>query len=137
MARRLTGRFEARPMASINLTPMVPVLLALFVMVLVVGQSSGPALRHDQPPADCFGGCKPIPGFFVSLESDGAAYVGERRMRDDQVVGLLRDQTRGLDAYSLGVRADADVPYGRVFALMAQLRAAGLNRPEFINEDLH
>jgi biopolymer transport protein TolR len=124
-------------MASINLTPMVPVLLALFVMVLVVGQSSGPALRHDQPPADCFGVCKPIPGFFVSLESDGAAYVGERRMRDDQVVGLLRDQTRGLDTYSLGVRADADVPYGRVFALMAQLRAAGLNRPEFISEDPH
>ena len=124
-------------MASINLTPMIPVLLALFVMVLVVGQSSGPAIRHDQPPMDCFGLCEPIPGFFVSLRSDGAAYVGERRMRDDQVADLLRDQTRELDAYSLAVRADADVPYGRVFAMMAQLRAAGLNRPELINEDLH
>jgi biopolymer transport protein ExbD len=137
MARRLTGRFEARPMASINLTPMVPVLLALFVMVLVVGQPSGPTLRHDQPPSDCFGVCKPIHGFFVSLRSDGAAYVGERQVRDDQVVALLREQTRGLDTYSLGMRADADVPYGRVFAMMAQLRAAGLNRPEIIGEDLH
>ena len=124
-------------MAAINLTPMVPVLLALFVMVLVVGQPPRAAFRHDQPPMDCFGACKPIRGFFVSLESDGAAYLGERRVRDDQVVGLLRDQTRGLGQYSLGVRADADVPYGRVFAMMAELQAAGLNRPQFINEDLH
>jgi biopolymer transport protein ExbD len=45
MAQRLSGRFVAKPMAAINMTPMVPALLAVLVVAMV---SSTPSLDSSR-----------------------------------------------------------------------------------------
>jgi biopolymer transport protein ExbD len=134
MAQRLTGRFEARPIAAINIAPLVPVLLSVFVVMLLVSPAGRAGAPIDQPPMDCFGQCKPNDTVFVSLRGDGAAFLMERRIEDAQLPALLL--ASGSVDRGVYVRADAKVAYGRVFKLMSRLQAAGF-KPQFVNEDLH
>lgn len=134
MAQRLAGRFEARPMATINIAPLVPVLLSVFVVMLLVSPTGRAGASIEQPPMDCFGQCRPNASVFVSLRGDGAAFLMGRRIEDAQLPALLL--ASGSVDRGVHVRADAEVPYGRVFKLMSRLQAAGF-KPQFLNEDLH
>jgi len=59
MARKLSGRFEARPIAAINITPMIGVLLAVFaVLTIPAAITIGSSLY--QAPMECFGQCRAL-----------------------------------------------------------------------------
>ncbi|ENZ77354.1 MULTISPECIES: biopolymer transporter ExbD [Caulobacter] len=134
MAQRLAGRFEARPMVAINIAPLVPILLSVFVVMLLVSPTGRAGPLIDQPPMDCFGQCKPNDTVFISLRGDGVALLMERKVADAELPALLL--ASGSVDRGVYVRADAEVAYGRVFKLMSGLQAAGF-KPQFINEDLH
>lgn len=133
MARKLSGRFEARPIAAINITPMIGVLLAVFaVLTIPAAITIGSSLY--QAPMDCFGQCRASDPLFISLRSDGLIFLGEQQVDESELMQLLasHDPARA----SLGVRADAEVPYSRMFQVMRKIKAAGF-KPYSINEDLH
>lgn len=140
MVQRLAGRFEARPMAAINMTPLVPVLLAVFTVVAATAVGLGKPVNlyvepgNVPPPYEQWR--RTPPKVFVSLERDGV-YVGEGRAATlDQAISDAGRLTRANGSNVVMLRADSETSYADVMAAVRRLNAAGL-KVEFIFTNVH
>ena len=135
ISRRSHGRRRA-PMAEINVTPLVDVMLVLLIIFMVTApllvagvpvnlpQSRAGALDQDQKPIQ------------VSLDKDGRVFVD-----DDQVaMAALPDRLAerkakaGADAPQVFLRADRGLDYGRVMTVMGELSHAGLTKVALVTD---
>ena len=117
------------PMAEINVTPFVDVMLVLLIIFMVTApllaagvpidlpESRANALAPDQDPVT------------VSIDGQGYIYLGEERL----AVGELPDRLANIQPNPDGslpqvtLRADQKLEYGRVMAVMGELNRSGFN----------
>ena len=117
-----------RPMADINVTPMVDVMLVLLVVFMITAPmlATGvsvtlPKVKAEQmPPSDQ----RPL---VVTVDKDEKYYVG---MEDTPVaLGDLADMMKALAENNMEkrvyVRADEAVSYGAVVTVLALLQSSG------------
>lgn len=132
MAGKLAGRYIARPIAGINLTPLVPVLLSVFVVVMVADPAPKKALSVDALQGSAPGPADALP--WVSVEGGGRySFSGEPASKTELLLRLQK-LAAGSGKYVL-VRADPDVSYGEVAIVTNAITAAGL-RVSFISEEI-
>lgn len=127
MAQRLAGRFEARPMAAIQLTPLVPVLLVVVVALAAAGKPPETALALQMP------GCTaPWPDYVepprtvVSVLGEGRYAVDGQAVTREAVPARVRSLVAARGASVVYVRASEDMPYARVLAVTALLKETRL-----------
>lgn len=137
MASRFATRFDARPLSTPNLAPMIGVLLAVFTVVATGSVGLEKAMKLDSP--GCFLGwlgvhrARPIQ---ISIQHDGQAYVGAHRaasIGDAVAIAIHEARTHGGNGVQL--RADPDVRYEVVALAVKDLNDAGV-AIGFINEDI-
>ncbi len=133
MARRLTGRFEARPMAAINLTPMIPVLLAVFAVVAVAASANPAALTLDVSPKDP--GPQPVvqpPQVpHVSVDVGGGLRIEGKPIDAEHFGPSLKRLSAARGWRVVQVRAEPDTSYGDYMKAVRLIR-----RVSPINEDI-
>ena len=130
MPRRGHGGRRA-PMADINVTPLVDVMLVLLIIfmitapLLVAGvpvnlpDSRAGALDQDQKPIS------------ISLDETGKIYVNDEETAEPALPGRLATlaaAAKGPDAPQVFLRADRGLDYGHVMKVMGELNRAGLNK---------
>lgn len=129
------GRRRRAPMADINVTPMVDVMLVLLIIFMVAAPLLVTGVPVDLPktaaralPADA----EPIS---VTIAADGQRYIGDEPLAAAAFAARLAAlrQERG-DAARIVVRADAAIPYGAVAALLADVTGAGFTRVALVNQ---
>lgn len=123
-------------MASINLTPMVPVLLALFAVVFLAAPREAPVASLDQPPGDCFGPCETPPRIFVSFARDGRVFIDGDIVSFAEAPRVVVARAHARPGDPVMIRADAEVPYAAVFGIFRSMDRAGLRPPSLISEEL-
>lgn len=139
MASRFAAKFDARPLSSPNLAPMIGVLLAVFTVV-ATGSSVGleKALALEIPGCHLRGPDAPVPkAIQISFQRDGQAYVGARRAASVAAavaIAVREARTHGLDGVML--RADPDVRYEVVAMAVRRLDDAGV-KASLISEDVY
>ncbi|MDB5706468.1 MAG: protein TolR [Sphingomonas bacterium] len=125
------GRGRRAPMAEINVTPLVDVMLVLLIIFMVTAplltagvpvnlpDSRAKPLDQDQKPIQ------------ISMEAGGKIFVDQ----DEVTAEILPDVLQQLAAKAEGgqppqifLRADKNLDYGRVMRVMGELNRAGLNR---------
>jgi biopolymer transport protein TolR len=117
-------------MAEINVTPMVDVMLVLLIIFMVTApllvagvpvqlpQSKAGALDQDQKPLE------------VSIDPSGKIFV-DKVETPDVGLGAAFAKARaqgGVKGPQVFLRADKELGYGKVMAVMGELNHAGLNR---------
>ncbi len=125
------------PMAEINVTPLVDVMLVLLIIFMVTApllvtgvpirlpQSRAHALDRDKRPA------------VVSIDDQGAVFVNDEPVADSQLSDRLKDLRAKLDPEEqLFLRADSSLDYGRVMHVMGELSRAGLDRVALVTTAL-
>jgi biopolymer transport protein TolR len=125
------GRRGARraPMAEINVTPLVDVMLVLLIIFMVTAPLLTSAIPIDLPDSRASAMEQEPDQIAVSLGADGAVYLDD----DPVVPGTLADRLAALPRNASGepplvtLRADKTLDYGRVTAVMGELNRAGLN----------
>ena len=125
------SRGRRAPMADINVTPLVDVMLVLLIIFMVTAplltagvpvnlpDSRAKPLDQDQKPVQ------------ISMEADGKIHVGEDEVSQDilpDVLQQLAAKTEGGQPPQIFLRADKSLDYGRVMRVMGELNRAGLNR---------
>jgi biopolymer transport protein TolR len=122
------GRSRRRPMADINVTPMVDVMLVLLVVFMITAPmlATGvavnlPKTRAEQMPTE-----KDRP-LVVTVDKEGQIYVG---MQDEPVeIEQLGATLKAIAEEKLDkrvyVRADEAVLYGKVMDVLATLQESG------------
>lgn len=119
------GHRVYRPVAEINITPMVDVMLVLLIIFMVAAPMMTQGVQVALPKADA----KPIEQdkpVEISIKKDGTIFVGSSQVPRDQLVARLQTIQENRDQASIVLRADKDMNYGTVMEIMAALQAAGM-----------
>ncbi len=122
------GRFRRhRPIAEINVTPMVDVMLVLLVIFMVAAPMLTVGVDVDLPKTEA--GPLPVepeePPLTLTLTADGRLVLQDREVAAAELVGRLRAVLAERRSKRIYLRADGAIPYGDVMRLMGALDAAG------------
>ena len=131
------GRGRRAPMAEINVTPLVDVMLVLLIIFMVTAplmtagvpvnlpDSRAKALEQDNKPVE------------IAIDADGTTYIGEDKVSADALPARLNQiaasQSRDGKPPQVFLRAEKTLDYGRVMAVMGELNRAGLNRVALVS----
>ena len=131
------GRLErtpgATPMADINMTPLIDVMLVLLVIFMVTAPLMVSALRVDLPKAA--GSASTSPAILaLAVDKAGQIFVDEQPVELGALSDTLRVSALRNPATEVQLRADSSVPYGHIVELMGMAQKAGLNRIGFVAE---
>ncbi len=126
--RRRRGRGKARPMAEINITPMVDVMLVLLIIFMVAAPllTVGVPVELPETAANALPTEQEEP-LTITLAADGRLLI----QGTESDVGTLIPKLRAIAAERAGdkvfLRADGAIAYGRVMEIMGALNAGGFN----------
>ncbi|GAN69142.1 protein TolR [Acetobacter orleanensis] len=119
------GRRRRRPMADINVTPMVDVMLVLLIIFMVTSPMMTSGVNVDLPKTDA----KPVNSdtkpITVSIRADGSLYLGESQVSPEELVAQLKAASNNDPSHRIFVRGDAHIDYGRVMQVMGQVTEGG------------
>lgn len=116
------------PMAEINVTPLVDVMLVLLIIFMVTAPMMQEGVSVDLPEAKG----APITSeqtkkdIVISVSADGKILVNETQVSEDKLLEKLTEVRKEPDVGDVYLRADKNVPYGTVVRIMAALRNAGV-----------
>ena len=114
-----------RPMAEINVTPMVDVMLVLLVIFMVTAPLLTSGVPVDLPKTKAGqlkGDDQPLS---VSLDSKGRIFVQDTEVSLEELAPRLQAITSAKPDTRIFVKGDSTINYGRVMEVMGQLSAAG------------
>ena len=129
-------RARRAPMAEINVTPMVDVMLVLLIIFMVTApllvagvpvdlpDSKAGALDQEQKPVQ------------ISLDPSGAIFLDETPVAADELgarLGQIAASSREEGGPRIFLRADRGLDYGRVMGVMGEINAAGLRKVALVS----
>jgi biopolymer transport protein TolR len=129
-------RSRRTPMAEINVTPMVDVMLVLLIIFMVTApllvagvpvdlpDSKAGALDQEQKPVQ------------ISLDPSGAIFLDEAQVPAEELgarLAAVAAASREDGGPRVFLRADRGLDYGRVMAVMGEINAAGLRKVALVS----
>ena len=133
------GRLErttgSQPMSEINVTPLVDVMLVLLVIFILTAPLLASSIKLDLPRTDA---AKPVDApKFVTLVVDqaGRVFLNDKPVAIEQLANSLAQTASVNPDTEVQLRADQNVPYGKVVEVMGVAQKAGLNRIGFIADN--
>jgi len=125
------GRGQRRPMAEINVTPLVDVVLVLLIIFMVTAPFLQGGLEINLPKVSTKG-LDVHEGLIVSIRSDMTLAVGEKKVRAEDFERALTDANASTRPVFL--KADQTVPYGTIVEYIARMRHAGVVQLGLVTE---
>jgi len=124
-----------RPMAEINVTPMVDVMLVLLIIFMVAAPLLTQGVPIDLPDSKAKAisdeDNKPLE---VSISKDGRIFVGETEVDEERIVTILTSMTEDNPDRRIYIRGDKGIDYGKVMSVLGTINGAGFNKVALISE---
>ena len=131
---RLRGGRSYKPMAEINVTPFVDVMLVLLVVFMITAPLLTVGVPVDLPQTKA----KPLPGqdepLEITVDNKGKVWLQETEIDLETLVPRLKAITNRKADTRIFVRGDRTIDYGRVLEVMSVLNAAGFGRVGLVAE---
>ena len=132
------GRLERtpapQPMSEINMTPLVDVMLVLVVIFIITAPLLVGSVKVDLPKTESTGNLESPQFVTLSITRAGQVFVGEQAVPVEALTQTLKETAQRSPETEVQLRADAQVPYGRVVEVMGAAHKAGLYRIGFVAE---
>ena len=130
------GRSRAyRPLAEINVTPFVDVMLVLLVVFMITAPLLTAGVPVDLPKAEAKAikdeDNKPLE---ITLTPQGGIFIGETEVKRDRLVNLMSAMTNNDPERRIFLRADQELSYGQVMDILGALNGAGFRKVALITE---
>ena len=127
-------RRSFRPMADINVTPMVDVMLVLLVTFMVTAPLLTAGVPLELPKTNAGqlkGDDKPVS---VSIKADGSVWLQETKVEMDELAPKLKAITAEKPDTVIFVRGDSGVNYGRMAEVLSTLSASGFTKLSLVTQ---
>ena len=119
---------QYKPLAEINITPFVDVMLVLLVIFMVAAPLMVAGVPVDLPQTSATRLSNPKKPMVVTLATDGTLQIREERVDKTSLIPrLLAIKAQEGDAV-VYVRADRAIPYGEVMEVLGRVGEAGYQR---------
>jgi biopolymer transport protein TolR len=135
VGNRRHGRKRA-PMAEINVTPFVDVMLVLLIIFMVAAPLLATGVPVDLPESRAAALDQTAKPVQVSLDSAGAIFVDDQPVAEaalPQRLAAIAAEPAPPEGRRIYLRADRALDYGRVMRVMGELNRAGLNRVALVS----
>ena len=130
--RRRRGGSGRRPMAEINVTPFVDVMLVLLIIFMVTAPLLTAGVPIQLPDSRANALPQERQQVSMSIDAQGYVYIDDAQVPvgglPQALEALPRNAADGAGGPDITLRADRSLDYGRVMAVMGELNRAGLNR---------
>ena len=126
--RRHKARRRHMPMAEINVTPFVDVMLVLLIVFMVTAPLLTVGVPIDLPETQAKqmeGDSEPIT---VSIKADGKIYLQDAEVDADKLVATLQAIAKNGLNERVFVRGDKSADYGTIMRVMGRLNSAGYKK---------
>lgn len=121
------------PLAEINTTPLVDVMLVLLVIFLVTAPMLNSAIKLNLP-AETAAQITEQKAITISVSKSGEYYVDDQPITIAELERKLGQVAKENPKQQIHLRADVDVNYGKVSRLLASLQQLGLSNIGFVTE---
>ena len=129
-----TGEESYTPLAEINVTPMVDVMLVLLVIFMVAAPLLTVGVPINLPKSSAAQVTEPQQPLVVSINKDGETFIGDNKVIGDDLktqLGLLAAQDPTRIVY---VRGDRGIEYGTLMDLLGEVNSAGFAKVSLLAE---
>ena len=127
-SRSRRGRGRRTPMAEINVTPLVDVMLVLLIVFMVTAPLLTAAVPVDLPDSRANPIDSEARAVTLSIDARGTVYIDDKAVPRGGLAEALEALPRAGTGPDIALRADRSLDYGRVMAVMGELNRARLNR---------
>lgn len=121
------------PMAEINTTPLVDVMLVLLVIFLVTAPMLTQAVKLELPNETATEIADENP-LSLSINAEGVYYWGEAVVTEAELESRLQAEAAVDKKRAIHLRADTNVAYGKVSKLLSLAQKHGLSNIGFVTE---
>ena len=128
------GRFKRAPMADINMTPMVDVMLVLLVIFMVTAPMMTVGVPVDLPKAHVKSINEKSEPLTISVAADQKIYLQETEVDLESLIPRLKAITAAKPDAPIFVRGDQKITYGLVLQVMGTISAAGFEKVSLLAE---
>ncbi|MFL6724208.1 MAG: protein TolR [Sphingomicrobium sp.] len=129
------GRRRA-PMAEINVTPLVDVMLVLLIIFMVTAPLLVAGVPVDLPESRAGALDQQAKPVQIAIDGRGLITVDEAPVKETELPDLLARiaaQPEPAEGRRIYLRADRSLDYGQVMRVMGELNRAGLNRVALVS----
>jgi biopolymer transport protein TolR len=129
-------RGRRTPMAEINVTPMVDVMLVLLIIFMVTAPLLVAGVPVDLPDSKAGALDQEVKPVQISLDSSGAIFLDEEPVTEQMLPVRLAEVARSSSEEGgprVFLRADRGLDYGRVMRVMGELNAVGLRKVALVS----
>ncbi len=131
-----SGRKGARyrPMAEINITPMVDVMLVLLIIFMVTAPLMTSSVNVDLPKAQASSSPQDDKPLTVSVNAAGDIYLQDEKIDLPALVAKLQAISQGKSDKKILVRGDKGNNYGRMLEVMATITQGGFTHMALLSD---
>ncbi len=122
------------PMAEINVTPMVDVMLVLLVIFIITAPLFTHAIKLDLPSANAAPSPEKPETVTVSINAQGQIFWEKEPVTEAQLVDKLASEGKKSPQPDLQLRADKATRYEVIAKVMSDAQAGGLTKMGFVTE---
>ncbi|GAB6095147.1 protein TolR [Desulfatiferula olefinivorans] len=124
-------------MSEINVTPFVDVMLVLLIIFMVAApmMTQGVDVALPEVTAQSLKQEEDVP-FVVSINREGQVFINDFMVDQGKLAAKLTAIFKEKPTQKVFVRADKQVPYGTVMAVMGGIREAGIEKLGLITDPL-
>jgi len=123
-----------RPMAEINITPMVDVMLVLLIIFMVAAPLMVAGVPLELPNTSAARVSQSKKAMVVSLAGDGKLYIREEEVSSTTLVPRLRELRAAEGDTVVYVRADKKSAYGDVMDMLGRVGESGYGRVSLLSQ---
>ena len=131
LPRMSFGRFDQSgglpPMSTINITPLVDVMLVLVVVLIVTAPLLVSAVKLHLPQADAAPSANALASVTVVIDAAGQTYWGDHPVTLAVLAQQLHRTAQANPHAEVQLHADQTVSYGRMVQVIHAAQQAGLS----------
>ncbi len=132
---RFRRRNKHRPMAEINVTPFVDVMLVLLIVFMATAPLLTSGVSVDLPKSEAGAindkDDKPLE---LSVKINGEIYIGETLVSREKLIPLLNAMTDSNSERRIYIRGDKGLSYGKVMDIIGAINKAGFKKVALLSE---
>ncbi len=125
---------HTQPMAEINTTPMVDVMLVLLVIFIITAPLLTHAVKIDLPQAGSQVNQEKPDTVTLSINAEGKLFWNDAPFADTELVSRLATAAQKNPQPELHLRADKATNYQQLAAVMSAAQTAGIEKLGFVTE---
>ena len=124
----LPGAGDLAPLADINVTPFIDIMLVLLIIFMVTAPLMLGGVAVNLPKTAGRPLPRPDQPLVVSLDADSRVFIAHEEVAAGGRAAHFRELARASAGGEVYVRGDGEVKYARMMELMAELGQAGFAR---------